>query len=162
MPKTDTKKILRYSSWYLRIMYRQMHYQNLCSGKFLWVYFPNKYSLNLSLQQNILYDIIVYMALNKNIQCIPCINKNNPSQGKTFYKMESLELSTRFVTDSVHKKSINQTLSLASRDYFYAKIYLSYNPIKNCTLQIINLFYLSTLTTLHDIPQNPYLTNTLF
>lgn len=39
---------------------------------------------NLSLQQSILYDIIVYMALNKNIQCIPCINKNNPSQGKTF------------------------------------------------------------------------------
>ena len=70
------------------------------------------------------------MALNKNIQCIPCINKNNPSQGKTFYKMESLELSTRFVTDSEHKQSINQTLSLASRDYFYAKNYLSYSPIK--------------------------------
>ena len=94
------------------------------------------------------------MALNKNIQCIPCINKNNPSQGKTFYKMESLELS--------HKQSINQTLSLASRDYFYAKNYLSYSPIKNRTLQIINPFYLSTLTTLHDIPQNPYLTNILF
>ena len=77
---------------------------------------------NLSLQQSILYDIIVYMALNKNIQCIPCINKNNPSQGKTFYKMESLELSTRFVTDSEHKKSINQILNLASRDYFYVKI----------------------------------------
>ena len=70
------------------------------------------------------------MALNKNIQCIPCINKNNPSQGKTFYKMESLELSTRFVTDSEHKQSINQTLSLASRDYFYAKNYLSYTPYK--------------------------------
>ena len=102
------------------------------------------------------------MALNKNIQCIPCINKNNPSQGKTFYKMKSLELSTRFVTDSEHKQSINQTLSLASRDYFYAKNYLSYSPIKNRTLQIINPFYLSTLTTLHDIPQNPYLTNILF
>ena len=101
------------------------------------------------------------MALNKNIQCIPCINKNNPSQGKTFYKMESLELSTRFVTDSEHKKSINQILNLASRDYFYAKNYLSYSPIKNLTLQIINPFYLSTLTTLHDIPQNPYLTNIL-
>lgn len=74
------------------------------------------------------------MALNKNIQCIPCINKNNPSQDKTFYKMESLELSTRFVTDSEHKKSINQTLSLASRDYFYAKIYLSFSPIKNRTI----------------------------
>ena len=117
---------------------------------------------NLSLQQSILYDIIVYMALNKNIQCIPCINRNNPSQGKTFYKMESLELSTRFVTDSEHKQSINQTLSLASRDYFYAKIYLSFSPIKNRTLQIINPFYLSTLTTLHDIPQNPYLTDILF
>lgn len=137
-----------------------MHYQNLCSGKFLLAYF---FTINnLSLQQSILYDIIVYMALNKNIQCIPCINKNNPSQGKTFYKMESLELSTRFVTDSEHKKSINQILSLASRDYFYAKIHLSYNPIKNCTLQIRNPFYLSTLTTLHDIPQNPYLTNILF
>jgi hypothetical protein len=141
-------------------MYLQMHYQNLCSGKFLLAYF---FTINnLSLQQSILYDIIVYMALNKNIQCIPCINKNNPSQGKTFYKMESLELSTRFVTDSEHKQSINQTLSLASRDYFYAKNYLSYSPIKNRTLQIINPFYLSTLTTLHDIPQNPYLTNILF
>ena len=88
------------------------------------------------------------MALNKNIQCIPCINKNNPSQGKTFYKMESLELSTRFVTDSEHKQSINQTLSLASRDYFYAKIYLSFNPIKNRTLQIINQFYTSPLPTI--------------
>lgn len=117
---------------------------------------------NLSLQQSILYDIIVYMALNKNIQCMPCINKNNPSQDKTFYKMESLELSTRFVTDSEHKQSINQTLSLASRDYFYAKIYLSFNPIKNRTLQIINQFYLSSLTTFHVIPQNPYLTNILF
>nr|DAZ77071.1 MAG TPA: hypothetical protein [Caudoviricetes sp.] len=59
-----------------------MHYQNLYSGKFLWTYF---FTINnLSLQQSILYDIIVYMALNKNIQCIPCINKNNPSQGKTF------------------------------------------------------------------------------
>ena len=86
------------------------------------------------------------MALNKNIQCIPCINKNNPSQGKTFYKMESLELSTRFVTDSEHKQSINQTL----------------NPIKNRTLQIINQFYLSSLTTLHVIPQNLYLTDILF
>lgn len=137
-----------------------MHYQNLCSGKFLWAYFFT--TNNLSLQQSILYDIIMYMALNKNIQCIPCINKNNPSQGKTFYKMESLELSTRFVTDSEHKQSINQTLSLASRDYFYAKIYLSYTPIKNRTLQIIKPFYLSTLTTLHDIPQSPYLTNILF
>lgn len=102
------------------------------------------------------------MALNKNIQCIPCINKNNPSQGKTFYKMESLELSTRFVTDSEHKKSINQILNLASRDYFYAKNYLSYNTIKNSILRIINPFYLSTLTTLHDILQNSYLTNILF
>lgn len=137
-----------------------MHYQNLCSGKFLWAYF---FTINnLSLQQSILYDIIIYMALNKNIQCIPCINKNNPSQGKTFYKMESLELSTRFVTDSEHKKSINQILNLASRDYFYAKIYLSFSSIKNRTLQIINPFYLSTLTTLHDIPQNSYLTNILF
>lgn len=101
-------------------------------------------------------------GIEQDIQCIPCINKNNPSQGKTFYKMESLELSTRFVTDSEHKQSINQTLSLASRDYFYAKNYLSYSPIKNRTLQIINPFYLSTLTTLHDIPQNPYLTNILF
>lgn len=141
-------------------MHLQIHYLNLCSGKFLWAYF---FTINnLSLQQSILYDIIVYMALNKNIQCIPCINKNNPSQGKTFYKMESLELSTKFVTDSEHKQSINQTLSLASRDYFYAKIYLSFSPIKNRTLQIINPFYLSTLTTLHDIPQNPYLTNILF
>ena len=141
-------------------MHLQIHYLNLCSGKFLWAYF---FTINnLSLQQSILYDIIVYMALNKNIQCIPCINKNNPSQGKTFYKMESLELSTRFVTDSEHKQSINQTLSLASRDYFYAKIYLSFSPIKNRTLQIINPFYLSTLTTLHDIPQNPYLTDILF
>lgn len=141
-------------------MYLQMHYRKLCSGKFFWAYF---FTINnLSLQQSILYDIIVYMALNKNIQCIPCINKNNPSQGKTFYKMESIELSTRFVTDSEHKKSINQTLSLASRDYFYAKIYLSFSPIKNRTLQIINPFYMSTLTTLHDIPQNPYLTDILF
>lgn len=101
-------------------------------------------------------------GIEQDIQCIPCINKNNPSQGKTFYKMESLELSTRFVTDSEHKQSINQTLSLASRDYFYAKTYLSYNPIKNRILQIINPFYLSTLTTLHDIPQNPYLTDILF
>lgn len=137
-----------------------MHYQNLCSGKFLWAYFFT--TNNLSLQQSILYDIIMYMALNKNIQCIPCINKNNPSQGKTFYKMESLELSTRFVTDSEHKKSINQIFNLVSRDYFYAKIYLSFNPIKNRTLQIINPFYLSTLTTLHNIPQNPYLTDILF
>lgn len=102
------------------------------------------------------------MALNKNIQCIPCINKNNPSQGKTFYKMESLELSTRFVTDSEHKQSINQIFNLVSRDYFYAKIYLSFNPIKNRTLQIINQFYLSSLTTLHVIPQNLYLTDILF
>lgn len=152
--------MLRYSSWYppdnvsanalSEIMLREI---------FLGIFFT---PYNLSLQQSILYDIIVYMALNKNIQCIPCINKNNPSQGKTFYKMESLELSTRFVTDSEHKQSINQTLSLASRDYFYAKNYLSYSPIKNRTLQIINPFYLSTLTTLHDIPQNPYLTNILF
>ena len=101
-------------------------------------------------------------GIEQDIQCIPCINKSNPSQGKTFYKMESLELSTRFATDSEHKKSINQILSLASRDYFYAKIYLSFNPIKNRTLQIINQFYLSSLTTLHVIPQNLYLTDILF
>ena len=101
-------------------------------------------------------------GIEQDIQCIPCINKNNPSQGKTFYKMESLELSTRFVTDSEHKQSINQIFSLVSRDYFYAKIYLSFNPIKNRTLQIINQFYLSSLTTLHDIPQNQYLTDILF
>lgn len=101
-------------------------------------------------------------GIEQDIQCIPCINKNNPSQGKTFYKMESLELLTRFVTGSEHKKSVNQTLNLASRDYFYAKIYLSFSPIKNRTLQIINPFYLSTLTTLHDILQNPYLTDILF
>ena len=64
--------------------------------------------------------------------------------------MEPLELSTRFVTDSEHKKSINQILNLVSRDYFYAKNYLSYNTIKNSILRIINPFYLSTLTTLHD------------
>ena len=101
-------------------------------------------------------------GIEQDIQCIPCINKNNPSQGKTFYKMESLELLTRFVTGSEHKKSINQTLSLVSRDYFYAKNYLSFNPIKNRTLQTINPFYLSSLTTLHDMPQNPYLTHILF
>ena len=70
------------------------------------------------------------MALNKNIQCIPCINKTIPRKAKHFNKMESLELSTRFVTDSEHKKSINQIFNLASRDYFYAKIYLSFSHIK--------------------------------
>ena len=139
-----------------------MHYQNLCSGKFLWAYFSQQiFSQSFIATKYLIWYNLVY-GIEQNIQCIPCINKNNPTQGKTIYKMESLELSTRFVTDSEHKKSINQTLNLASRDYFYAKNYLSYIPIKNCTLQIINPFYLSTLTTLHDIPQNPYLTNILF
>lgn len=141
-------------------MYLQMHYQNLCSGKFLWAYF---FTINnLSLQQSILYDIIVYMALNKTFNVFHVSIKTIPRKAKHFNKMESLELSTRFVTDSEHKKSINQIFNLVSRDYFYAKIYLSFSPIKNRTLQIINPFYLSTLTTLHDIPQNPYLTDILF
>ena len=93
------------------------------------------------------------MALNKIFNVFHVSIKTIPRKAKHFNKMESLELSTRFVTDSEHKQSINQTLSLASRDY---------SPIKNRTLQIINPFYLSTLTTLHDIPQNPYLTDILF
>lgn len=137
-----------------------MHYQNLCSGKFLWAYF---FTINnLSLQQSILYDIIVYMALNKTFNVFHVSIKTIPRKAKHFNKMEFLELSTRFVTDSEHKKSINQIFNLVSRDYFYAKIYLSFSPIKNRTLQIINPFYLPTLTTLHNIPQNPYLTDILF
>lgn len=102
------------------------------------------------------------MALNKTFNVFHVSIKIIPRKAKHFNKMESLELSTRFVTDSEHKKSINQIFNLVSRDYFYAKIYLSFNPIKNRTLQIINPFYLSTLTTLHNIPQNPYLTDILF
>ena len=137
-----------------------MHYQNLYSGEIsLGIFFTIN---NLSLQQSILYDIIVYMALNKTFNVFHVSIKTIPRKAKHFNKMESLELSTRFVTDSEHKQSINQTLSLASRDYFYAKIYFSFSPIENRTLQIINPFYLSTLTTLHDIPQNSYLTNILF
>ena len=137
-----------------------MHYQKLYSGEIsLGIFFTIN---NLSLQQSILYDIIVYMALNKTFNVFHVSIKTIPRKAKHFNKMESLELSTRFVTDSEHKKSINQIFNLVSRDYFYAKIYLSFNPIKNRTLQIINPFYLSTLTTLHNIPQNPYLTDILF
>ena len=136
-----------------------MHYQkNYAQGNFSGHIF---YLQSLIATKYLTWYNRVY-GIEQDIQCIPCINKNNPSQGKTFYKMESLELSTRFVTDSEHKQPINQTLSLASRDYFYAKIYLSFNPIKNRTLQIINQFYLSSLTTLHVIPQNLYLTDILF
>ena len=79
---------------------------------------------NLSLQQIILHDIIVYMALSKTFNVCHVSIKIIPRKAKHFNQIESLELSTRFVTDSEHKKSINQTLSLVSRDYFYAKIYL--------------------------------------
>lgn len=136
-----------------------MHYQkNYAQGNFSGHIF---YLQSLIATKYLTWYNRVY-GIEQDIQCIPCINKNNPSQGKTFYKMESLELSTRFVTDSEHKKSINQTLSLASRDYFYAKIYLSLYTIKNRTLQTINQFYISSLTTLHVIPQNLYLTDILF
>ena len=121
-----------------------MHYQNLCSGKFLWAYF-----LQLTISH---CNKISYMALNKTFNVFHVSIKTIPRKAKHFNKMESLELSTRFVTDSEHKKSINQIFNLVSRDYFYAKIYLSFNPIKNRTLQIINPLYLSTLTTLHNIP----------
>lgn len=102
------------------------------------------------------------MALNKIFNVFHVSIKIIPRKAKHFIGWNPLELSTRFVTDSEHKKSINQILNLASRDYFYAKNYLSYNTIKNSILRIINPFYLSTLTTLHDILQNSYLTNILF
>ena len=52
------------------------------------------------------------MALNKTFNVFHVSIKTIPRKAKHFNKMESLELSTRFVTDSEHKQSINQTLSL--------------------------------------------------
>ena len=91
------------------------------------------------------------MALNKTFNVFHVSIKIIPRKAKHFIRWNPFKLSTRFVTDSEHKQSINQTLNLASRDYFYAKIYLSFSPIKNRTLQIINPFYMSSLATLHDI-----------
>lgn len=71
-----------------QIMYLQMHYQNLCSGKFLWAYF---FTINnLSLQQSILYDIIVYMALNKTFNVFHVSIKTIPRKAKHFIRWNPL------------------------------------------------------------------------
>lgn len=88
MPKQTQQKIFRYSSWHPQIMYLQMHYQNLCSGKFLWAYF---FTINnLSLQQSILYDIIVYMALNKTFNVFHVSIKTIPRKAKHFIRWNPL------------------------------------------------------------------------
>lgn len=69
-------------------MYRQMHYQNLCSGKFLWAYF---FTINnLSLQQSILHDIIMYMALNKTLNVFHVSIKTIPRKAKHFIRWNPL------------------------------------------------------------------------
>lgn len=47
------------------------------------------------------------MALSKTFNVCHVSIKIIPRKAKHFNQMESLELSTRFVTDSEHKKSIN-------------------------------------------------------
>lgn len=80
--------ILMDSSWHPQIMHLQIHYLNLCSGKFLWAYF---FTINnLSLQQSILYDIIVYMALNKTFNVFHVSIKTIPRKAKHFIRWNPL------------------------------------------------------------------------
>ena len=80
--------ILMDSSWHPQIMHLQIHYLNLCSGKFLWAYF---FTINnLSLQQSILYDIIIYMALNKTFNVFHVSIKTIPRKAKHFIRWNPL------------------------------------------------------------------------
>ncbi len=65
-----------------------MHYQNLYSGEIsLGIFFTIN---NLSLQQSILYDIIVYMALNKTFNVFHVSIKTIPRKAKHFIRWNPL------------------------------------------------------------------------
>lgn len=136
--------ILMDSSWHPQIMHLQIHYLNLCSGKFLWAYF---FTINnLSLQQSILYDIIVYMALNKTFNVFHVSIKTIPRKAKHFIRWNPLNYQPD-LWQIVNTRNLSIRYLTLQAGIIFMQNYLSYNPIKNHTLRIINPFYLSILTT---------------